>query len=43
MAVWVRSGGGKNLSLRVTAYAQALERIGAAVDATGKKETFQHA
>ncbi|MGI9015519.1 MAG: Glu/Leu/Phe/Val family dehydrogenase [Euzebya sp.] len=32
----------KGISLRVAAYAQALERIGAAVDATGKKETFQN-
>ncbi|MEE8599986.1 Glu/Leu/Phe/Val family dehydrogenase [Euzebya tangerina] len=41
MGVWERSGGGHNMSLRVTAYALALERIGAAVDATGHKETFQ--
>ena len=30
----------KGVSLRVAAYAQALERIGEAVDATGHKETF---
>jgi glutamate dehydrogenase (NADP+) len=31
----------KGISLRVAAYAQALERIGSAVDATGHKENFQ--
>ncbi len=31
----------KGISLRVAAYAQALERIGSAVDATGHKENYQ--
>ena len=31
----------KSVSLRVAAYAQALERIGDAVDAKGHRETFQ--
>ncbi|CAN5504680.1 glutamate dehydrogenase [soil metagenome] len=31
----------KGISLRVAAYAQALERIGSAVDATGHKESYQ--